>query len=261
LIEIILTVSAHWLQISGASILSISDIVQGRFGEGSDETFSDIDGANKLREMITQNASRRVVDNVILNLTGPKTALVFPPIIYGQGQGPVSQRSVQIPELARVAIQTGAAIQVGKGESTWSNVHVSDISDIFVKLVEKAVRGETDGLWNKDGLYFAGNTALVSNDTLQKQAIADCEQNFKQISQKVADAAKDLSLIESATVKEVGHEEADKLSSHGAVLWGTNAQQNSQRARQLLGWQPKGKSLEEEIPETVRVEAARLRKL
>jgi nucleoside-diphosphate-sugar epimerase len=77
----------------------------------------------------------------------------------------------------------------------------------------------------------------------------------------VAEAAKDLGLIESATVREVGHEEADKLSSHGAVLWGTNAQQNPQRARQLLGWQPNGKSLEEEIPETVRVEAARLGKL
>jgi hypothetical protein len=168
LVEIGLTVLAHWIQISGASVLSISDIVQGRFGEGSDETFSDVDGADKLREIITQNASRRVVDSIILNLTGPRTALVFPPIIYGQGQGPVSQRSVQIPELARVAIQTGTAIQVGRGESIWSNVHVSDISDIFVKLVEKAVRGETDGLWNKDGLYFAGNTAVVSNDTPQK---------------------------------------------------------------------------------------------
>ncbi|KAJ0418657.1 NAD(P)-binding protein [Aspergillus carlsbadensis] len=239
------SVPPHWIQISGASVLSISDIFQGRFGEGSDETFSDVDGAEQLREIITRNAGRRVVDNFILNLTGPKTALVFPPIIYGQGQGPVSQRSVQIPELARVAIQTGAAIQVGKGDSTWSNVHVADVSDIFVKLVQKAVRGESNGLWNRDGLYFAGNTAV----------------NFKQISQKVAEAAKDLGLIESASVREVGHEEADTLSSHGAVLWGTNAQQNSQRARQLLGWEPKGKSLKEEIPETVRVEAARLGKL
>ncbi|KAL2813383.1 hypothetical protein BJX63DRAFT_394273 [Aspergillus granulosus] len=236
---------AHWIQISGASVLSIPDIVQKRFGEGTDEIFSDVDGAEKLRDIITHNASRRVVDNFILKLTGPKTALIFPPIIYGQGQGPVSQRSVQIPELARVAIQTGTAIQVGKGDSTWSNVHVSDVSHIFVKLVEKAVQGENDGLWNKDGLYFAGNTAL----------------SFKQISEKVALAANGLGLIDSSSVKEVDHEEADKLSSHGAVLWGTNAKQNSQRARQLLGWEPNGKSLEEEIPNTVKVEATRLGKL
>ncbi|KAL3456960.1 hypothetical protein BJX64DRAFT_293560, partial [Aspergillus heterothallicus] len=150
---------AHWIQISGASVLSISDIVQKRFGEGTDETFSDVDGADKLRDIIAQNANIRVVDDFVLNLSGPKTALVFPPIIYGQGQGPVNQRSIQVPELSRVAIQTGAAVQVGKGESTWSNVHVSDLSDIFVRLVEKAVQGESSGLWNKDGLYFPGAAA------------------------------------------------------------------------------------------------------
>ncbi|KAL2838520.1 NAD(P)-binding protein [Aspergillus pseudoustus] len=236
---------AHWLQISGASVLSITDIVQKRFGQGNDEVFSDVDDADKVRDIITQNAGRRVVDDFILKVAGPKTALIFPPIIYGQGQGPVSQRSVQIPELSRVAIQTGAAVRVGKGESTWSNVHIADVSDVFVKLVEKAVQGENNGLWNKDGLYFVGNTAV----------------SFGDISQKVAQAAKDLGLIESAEVKELSPEEADKLSGHGSVLWGTNAKQNSQRARQLLGWEPKGISLEQEVPQTVQVEAARLGKL
>ena len=41
-------------------------------------------------------------------------------------------------------------------------------------------------------------------------------------------------------------------------MWGTNARFNSQRARQLLGWNPKGWSLEEEIPHTLMAEASRL---
>jgi hypothetical protein len=158
-----LTLQGYWLQISGASVLSIADIVRGTYGEGTDKIFGDVDDANAVRDIIRQNATRRVVDNFILNLTGPKTALVFPPIIYGRGRGIIKQRSIQIPELARVTIETGRAIQVGKAESTWSNVHISDVSDLFVKLVEKAVQKETgENLWNQEGLYFPGNSMLVS---------------------------------------------------------------------------------------------------
>ncbi|KAL4876735.1 NAD(P)-binding protein [Aspergillus karnatakaensis] len=236
---------AHWIQVSGASVLSTADIVQSRYGEGSADVFSDVDGVEVVREIIRQNAKTRVVDDFILRISGPKIALVFPPIIYGRGRGPVNQRSVQIPELARLAIETGGAIQVGKGESTWSNSYITDVSDIFVKLVEKAVAGDTEGLWNQDGIYFTGSSPL----------------SFGKISEKVAEEAKRLGLIELTAVKQLSHEEADKLSGHAAVLWGTNAQQNSQRARQLLQWEPKGKTLEDEIAETVRVEAVRLGKL
>lgn len=59
-------------------------------------------------------------------------------------------------------MQRREGVQVGKGESTWSNVHVSDVSSIFVKLVEKALQGEVGELWNEHGLYFPGSGALVS---------------------------------------------------------------------------------------------------
>lgn len=227
---------------SGATVLSIPDIASGTYGEKSDKVYSDVDGADEVRQLIQQNSSKRVVDNKLLNLTGPKTALVFPPIIYGQGRGPIKQRSVQIPELARAAIQNRKAVQVGKGESAWSNVHISDISDIFVKLVEKAIQGADDStLWNRNGLYFAGNAML----------------NFKEISQLIAKAAHSQGLTEDTAVTEISHEEADRISAHAGILWGTNARQMSQRARQLLGWTPTAAFLGEEIPNTVRIEASR----
>ncbi|GFF34281.1 uncharacterized protein YLL056C [Aspergillus udagawae] len=236
----------YWLQISGASVLSIADIVNGTYGEGTDKVFGDVDDADAVRKIIRQNATRRVVDDFILKLTVPKTALVFAPIIYGQGRGIVKQRSIQIPELARVSIETGRAIKVGKGQSTWSNVHISDISDLFVKLVEKAVQKEADEqMWNQEGLYFPGNSML----------------SFSGISQLLALTAHRLGLIKSPLVSEIDHVAADKLSPHGGVLWGTNARQSSQRARKLLGWCPNGRSLESDIPDTVEEEAKRLGKL
>ncbi|KAF7122742.1 hypothetical protein CNMCM5793_000852 [Aspergillus hiratsukae] len=190
----------------GASVLSIADIVNGTYGEGTDKVFGDVHDADAVREIIRQNATRRVVDNFILNLTAPKTALVFAPIIYGQGRGIIKQRSIQIPELARVAIETGRAVQVGKGESTWSHVHISDVSDLFIKLVEKAVQKETDErMWNQEGLYFPGNSML----------------SFKGISELLAQTAHRLGLIESPLVFQIDHVEADKLSPHGGILWGS----------------------------------------
>ncbi|GLA59313.1 hypothetical protein AtubIFM55763_004627 [Aspergillus tubingensis] len=236
----------HWLQISGASVLSIPDIVASAFGEPSDKVYSDVDGADELRELIQQYSAKRVVDNLILSLipaaNRPKTALIFPPIIYGRGRGPVNQRSIQIPELARVTMQRRGGIQVGKGEATWSNVHISDVSSIFVKLAEKALRDEEGNLWNKNGLYFPGNGAI----------------SFGSISAQVAQEVKKLGLAESESVTEISHEEADALTPHGGVLWGTNAQQVAQRAAKYLGWVPEGRTLEEEIPHTVLAEAQRL---
>lgn len=149
------------IQVSGASVLSIPDIVNKTFGEASEKLFDDVNDAAEIRDIIKQNAATRVVDDHVLKISGVKTALIFPPIIYGKGNGPVNQRSIQVPELCRVAIQTRQTVQVGKGESTWSNIHVNDLSNLFVKLVEKAVEGAQGALWNQDGLYLVGNSDLL----------------------------------------------------------------------------------------------------
>ncbi|KAJ5556325.1 hypothetical protein N7494_000240 [Penicillium frequentans] len=235
----------YWIQISGASILSIPDIVNNRFGEAAGKFYDDVNDASEIRDIIKRNADTRVADNYLVNLSGPRTALIFPPIIYGRGNGPVNQRSIQIPELSRVAIQTRQTVQVGKGESTWSNIHISDLANVFVGLVEKAVEGAEGAMWNQDGLYFVGNADVLS---------------FGKISQLVADAAHSLGLTDSASVKSVSASEADELTGKGSVFWGTNARQHSQRAAKFLGWSQKAHSLEQEIPATVKAEASRLGK-
>lgn len=114
------------------------------------------------------------MDNYLLNnVRDIKTALVFPPIIYGEGRGPINQRSVQIPQLAKSAIETRETVQVGKGESTWSNIHVGDVTDLFVKLIEKASEGAADDLWNKNGLYFVANGQLVRQSEHSTDKIAN----------------------------------------------------------------------------------------
>ncbi|KAJ6012224.1 hypothetical protein N7522_002579 [Penicillium canescens] len=144
--------------------MSISDIVNGRFSEASDQVFSDVDGADEVCEIIHLNSSRQVVDDFIPNLT-------FPPIIYGQGRGILKQRTVQIPELAPVAIQIWAAVQVSKEGVPGAVLTISDVSDVFLKLVENAVMGENGNgkMWNKEGLYFVGSGRLLIAEVAYRQ--------------------------------------------------------------------------------------------
>ena len=164
--------SAHWIQISGASALAAAEIAdQTRVpGSPSDLIFDDLDGAAHLRGFI-QGYPSRAVDNYMLavaadNMPQANTAIVMPPLIYGEGQGPGNQRSFQVPELARATLQRGRGLRVGKGQSRWGNVHIRDLGELFALLVQRAVEGgEGPGreeIWNLGGLYLASPGESVS---------------------------------------------------------------------------------------------------
>ena len=157
------------LQISGASALAAGELADASYvpGSPSDAIFDDLDGVSDIIAVIKAHASR-AVDNYVLDVAASSpqvnTALVFPGIIYGQGQGPVNQRSIQIPNLAKAVIQRGRGVQVGQGLSRWADVHVQDVGSLFVALVEKALaHAEANSqLWNTNGLYLTGVGELVS---------------------------------------------------------------------------------------------------
>jgi hypothetical protein len=148
--------AAYYIQVTGVSVLSGPEVDKNLYGEPSDQVYDDLDNATDLREIIRTYKDRRVVDNYILDLgsSGPKTAILFPLIIYGAGKGPVNQRSIQIPMLARASLIQHVGLYLGRGLSRWGIIHVSDLASIFVKLVEHAVNATTAPIWNENGLFF-----------------------------------------------------------------------------------------------------------
>lgn len=151
---------AHWIQISGASALAAAELADKSraFGAPSDLVSDDLDGIADITSMIRGHPSR-AVDNYVLDVAkstpSVNTALVFPPIIYGQGRGPVNQRSIQIPQLARATLERGRGVRVGAGLSRWGDVHVHDVSALILRLLERAVEGPADErLWNENGISF-----------------------------------------------------------------------------------------------------------
>lgn len=157
--------TAHWLQISGATVLACGEIASKTFGEPSDKVYHDLDSGEIWAQV--KKYPSRAVDNYIHDVATQdagtvNTALLVGPIIFGAGRGPGNRRSIQIPELARTAIKRRRAWQVGRGLSVWDHVHVRDLSGITLRLVERAVGGgDQDGLWGEEGVYFAGVGHLV----------------------------------------------------------------------------------------------------
>ena len=99
-----------------------------------------------------------------------KTALIVGPLIYGQGLGPANKRSMQIPDTARVTIETGIGFQIGEGLSQWSHVHVHDVADLIVRLAQDAISSDpSKATWNEDGIYFAENGEEVSTGRVKTQ--------------------------------------------------------------------------------------------
>ena len=229
------------------------DIRSGTYGEASQSVYDDLDGISKVTSL-PDDASHRNVDKIVLKAGTEhgdrvKTAIVCPPCIYGQGRGPGNKRSIQVPKLARLTLEQGYGVKVGAGKTFWGNVHVHDLSDLYLKLVENAAVGGSKAewpgkptLWGAEGYYFCEGGEHV----------------WGEVSQLVATEAHKQGLIKTEEVRSWSKEDMEKYVRRGSALWGANSRAHALRARAALKWEPKGASLEEEIKATLDVEAKSL---
>lgn len=239
---------SFWIQVSGASALAAGEVSSPSFepGSASSQIYDDVDDVAAIRSLVRAHPAR-VVDNYLLDVAAKnpsiKTALVMPPIIYGVGEGPINQRSIQILTLCKVALERGRAVTVGKGESRWGSVHVGDVAKLFASLAEAgAKKNQDEALWGENGIYLAGVGEL----------------SWLEISQRIAREAHSKGYISNVEVESVYKPEMDSLLPAAAVLFGSNARSKARRGAELLGWTPTGESLEAEIPRALAEEATRL---
>jgi len=71
---------------------------------------------------------------------GIRSIVVCPSMLYGTGRG-LKPDSEQIPRLVALSKQLGGGVYVGKGLSRYSNVHIDDLVDLYVLVLEKATGG------------------------------------------------------------------------------------------------------------------------
>lgn len=198
-------------------------------------------------------AVHRIVDEIVLN-TGMKhadtvkTAIICPPTIYGHGRGPISGRGRQVYELASFILKEQYCPRIGKGLSRWNHVHVHDLSTVFELLVQAALtpsRKDDSGIWGAHGYFLTENGVHVWGD----------------LSARIGQEASKQGYIKDGTPepRDWSIDETVKSSAgFEAASWGMNSRGVAARAKEILGWRPQGRSLNDELPDIVRSEAARL---
>ena len=159
-------------------------------------------------------AWRQKLDEHVLAAPGIRSLLVEPGVVYGRRGG--------IPNLVMSAEQTGddpaALVLVGPGTQHWTTVHVDDLAELYVAVLE---HGEP-------GSRFVGVSG--QNPTTRE----------------LGEAASHRRGLEGRVVPEDAATTIERLGAFGEALL-LDQQATGEKARRLLGWKPSRPSLLEEI--------------
>ncbi|WP_144110492.1 NAD-dependent epimerase/dehydratase family protein [Paraburkholderia sp. BCC1886] len=200
-----------FLHTSGSSI--VGDASGGEAGQAR------IYHEDALPEPTADKAPRVVIDNLVLAAAQQniRSAVLCNTLIYGHGAVPGSA-SVQLPRLVRQAQKSGVVRHVGSGGNIWSNVHIDDVAELYRLALEKTPAGT---------FYF----------------VESGEASFRDMSAAIARAMK-LGAPQDWPLADAQQEWGYEMASYGL---GSNSRVRGERARSLLGWQPRRTSVIEWI--------------
>jgi nucleoside-diphosphate-sugar epimerase len=204
-----------FLHTSGSSI--VGDASGGERASGANE--ARIYHEDALPEPTADKAARVAIDQLVLDAAqrNIRSAVLCNTLIYGHG-AVAGSASVQLPRLVRQAQKSGVVRHVGSGGNVWSNVHIDDVAELYRLALEKTPAGM---------FYF----------------VESGEASFRDMSAAIARAMK-LGAPQDWSLEEAKLEWGYEMASYGL---GSNSRVRGERARKLLGWQPRRTSVIEWI--------------
>jgi len=199
-----------FIQTSGSSVISTYDK-----GEYVDRVFNEDTPFTPMPE----KSMRVAIDEQVLRtaLDDIRSVVIRPTLIYGRGIG-VNSSSVQIPKLIEQAKQTGVARHIGRGLNVWSHVHITDVVDLYLLALARAPAGS---------LFYAEN-----GEASMKTAVEAISRMLG-----LGGGTADWPIEDAVTV----------LGPGAHLSFGSNSRVKADKARRVLGWEPKGPSLLHEI--------------
>jgi nucleoside-diphosphate-sugar epimerase len=159
--------------------------------------------------------ARREIDLAVLRAAeaGVRSVVICPSLIYGEGRG-LNPKSVQVPFLVENARKNGVVQVVGRGINRWSNVHIDDVADLYVRALVHAPAG---------AFYFAENG----------------EASFAEIGEAIT-ARLGLGPAQSLPAERAAEAWGE---SKALYTFGSNSRVRAKRARAELGWAPRHPSV------------------
>ncbi|WP_218105593.1 NAD-dependent epimerase/dehydratase family protein [Streptomyces sp. Ncost-T10-10d] len=220
--DAVITSASPGDQYSGTAGINFSEAAIEGLREGG--TFIHTSGiwvygnSDQITEESTFDASTIVAwhpeaDARLLAAPGVRSTLIEPAIVYGYGKG--------IPNVVTAAEQTGDApvLQlVGPGTQHWTTVHVDDLAELYVAVLERCEAGHR----------YVGASGV--NPTVRE----------------LGEAASRRRGLEGRVAPETAAATTERLGAFGEALL-LDQPASGQKAREVLGWKPSRPSLVEEI--------------
>ncbi|KAL2072622.1 hypothetical protein VTL71DRAFT_11965 [Oculimacula yallundae] len=219
----------HYIHISGTSMLGDWPVS----GERVDtKVYSDVtDDIYDIEKNFPDSHSPvRKVDLAVAETgeeEGVRTYIVPAPLIFGRGTGSFTLGVGQVHQMTQLSLKKKQSVMLGSGTGIWSRVHILDLTNMFLLLVRAIIDG-SNLPYGKTGYYFVENGF----------------QTWKSISEGIGKAGKQLGAFETEAIGEVTMQEAadefyDGSLRHAEGVLASNSRTKADKARQLLGWQPK----------------------
>ena len=109
------------------------------------------------------------VDDIVLEAgrRGKIDAIVVaPPTIWGTGQGVFNTHSIQVPMLIKGCHELGQGVVLEAGVNTWNIIHVADLSEAYLTILDAALNGKLPS--DPNGRYF-----FVENGEYEQRQVAE----------------------------------------------------------------------------------------
>jgi nucleoside-diphosphate-sugar epimerase len=212
MLDVLVGSGKTFIQTSGSSIVGKRSA-----GERADDVYDETTPVTPS----PARAARVALNELILSYQakGVRPIVICPSLIYGASRGP-KRHSIQVPWLIATARKNGGtARHYGPGENLWSNVHIDDLVDLYLRAIKGAPAG---------AFYYAEN----GENSMRELAVA--------ISRMLG---------QDGTTRPMTLQEAAAEWGEGPAqdTMGSNSRVRAVRARKELGWAPRAPSLMLEI--------------
>lgn len=139
--------------------------------------------------------------------------------------------------MARTTLMNGKAPYIGLGQSRGCNVHIHDLTDLFLRFFQAALN-KTEGIWGSNAYFLAENGEHCWGD------LAD----------SIANIAVKNGYLPRFETERLSFEDAKAMAAFETASWGLNVRCRAIRARKMLSWEPSSPSLDDELPLIVKAE-------
>ncbi|KAI8960071.1 NAD(P)-binding protein [Daldinia sp. FL1419] len=201
-------------------------------GREFDDAKDDIYGYEKDREVREGPYHQRTTEIGAIDLAlelGVKSIVINSGTIYGRGTGLFNKTSTQVPLFVRAVLELKKGIVLGDGKGVWDHVHVEDLAELYLLVLERIVAKGGEGIpYGKKGIIFSSNG----------------RHQWLDVAQGVADAVFAEGLIPSNKLESLTLEEAAKYlldGQAGPELVEKAVVSNSRTVPSVaksLGWKP-----------------------